>query len=282
VKILVTGGGGQLGKEFYRLWKKSFSVWAPTREQLNITFLEEIKEAISKFKPDVIIHSAAFTGVDHAENNILKAYEVNAIGTYNVAKATKELSPNSQLIYISTDYVFDGTKMAPYEITDKPKPISSYGQSKYLGELYVQELTKNFKIIRTSWLYGKDGTNFVNAIYKKAMNQEVISVVNDQHGRPTYTKDLVNIVYSLLQKEDGIYHVSNNGSCNWYKLARKIYELIGEDPEKVKPCTTKHYGAIAPRPAYSVLSLNSLVESGVQFPRLWEDALEDYLKEVQN
>jgi dTDP-4-dehydrorhamnose reductase len=273
--ILVTGADGQLGKELTRRMSQFYPIITLSRKEMDITRLADVEQAILKYKPKIIIHTAAFTKVDRCEINRRQAFEVNGLGTGYVAQAAAKTG--AKMFYISTDYVFDGRKCSPYSENDLPNPQSIYGMSKWLGERLVVSLTEG-TVIRTSWLYGHDGNNFVKTMLELAKEKNEIMVVNDQIGAPTYVKDLTEIILELLDKKNGIYHVSNSGSCSWYEFAQAILAEAGYNPQIICPISTEKFGALAPRPQYSVLGHQSLQNENVQMPRFWSDALKEFIR----
>ncbi|SNX74835.1 dTDP-4-dehydrorhamnose reductase [Bacillus oleivorans] len=278
---MVTGANGQLGREVISQFCKNYDVIGFGKEELNITNEDEVRIVINKVNPNVIIHTAAYTSVDGCETNIRLAYEVNTIGAANVAQAAGDHA--ARMFYISTDYVFNGEKELPYLEYDMTDPLSIYGISKLAGENVVRRLLPNSTIIRTSWLYGHGGKNFVNTMLQFAKDNKKVTVVDDQIGSPTYTADLVKVLLELIDKPGGIYHVSNTGSCSWFQFAKTIYKEAGSDPELVSPCTTAEYGSQAKRPKYSVLAQSELERVNIVPPRKWEEALKAYLgKESAN
>ena len=238
LKILVTGKDGQLGYALQELSENQFEfTWKFTdRSELDITDLIKTQSVLKHFQPDWIINTAAYTDVDGAESNEEIAYKVNADGPYFLAKSAKEIG--AKLVHISTDYVFDGTKKEPYSENDKPNPLQVYGKSKLKGELLIQDSNISGFIIRTSWVYGNHGKNFVNTILKLAKTKNEIQVIDDQFGSPTYVKDLAKTIIELISKESltqmDIFHYSNLGEISWYLFAKKIVEL------SKKKCIIKH------------------------------------------
>lgn len=280
MKVLITGGKGQLGSELKEQLRHSYAVWNPGKSELDITQKETVESIITSYHPEMIIHAAAFTAVDHCETDRKKAFEVNGIGTSYVVSAAKKV--NARVIYISTDYVFDGKKRIPYTEDDEPNPQTIYGLSKWMGEKFVQNY-ENGTIVRTSWLYGHSGKNFVKTMLQLAKTKKEIKVVNDQIGTPTYVNDLVQIIIQLFEKENGLYHVSNTGSCSWYEFARHIFMLSGYDSNIVLPITTEEYHSMTPRPKYSVLDLRKLKRKEIKPLRPWFEALKEFLrKEFSN
>jgi len=212
---------------------------------------------IEKIRPDIVIHLAAYTDVDGCESNEEKAFVVNAEGTKHVALAASRCL--AKMVYLSTDYVFDGNKKEPYLENDVPHPLNVYGRSKWEGEQHVQELVKNSLIVRTQWLYGRYGKNFVTSILRQATEKRVLSIVNDQMGSPTYSADLGKAIFTLIQFDvRGIFHVANSDLCTWYTFGQAILKLSGMNKVKVIPISSKDLGRPAARPAYSVLNCQKL------------------------
>jgi len=304
--ILITGSSGMLGVDLCSELYKYYEVYGldissnrsraglnlpynsrPTAQRYfdcDITDEKKIAEVIAKVKPDIVIHAAAMTDVDGCESDKDKAYKINGIGTENVAAACSKT--DSILIYISTDFVFDGKKKEPYREIDKPNPLNVYGDSKLKGEEAVIKNLKRYFILRTSWLYGASGRNFVDTIIAKAAGEEVLQVVNDQIGSPTYTKDLAKAMHALLIRifsqyaipytQYGIYHVSNSGSVSWFEYAKEILRLAGSDA-KVVSISSGELDRPAKRPAMSVLDNSKFVKFTGHKMRNWKDALKDYI-----
>lgn len=275
MKIVITGAGGQLGKALIKLFNDGdYVVFPYTRQQLDITNRTKIKEMLKENQPDFLINTAAFTQVDLCESEIEKAYLVNTIGPYYLATEAKK--KKVKFFHISTDYVFSGEEFEPYKETDPSNPKTIYGKSKRLGEILSLATYKDTTIIRTSWLYGHNGKNFVNTIKKLAKHSKQINVVNDQYGSPTYTKDLGMALKQLLTKPSGIYHVTNSGSCSWFEFAQEIL-LFLKSQTTITPISTKEYGLTTPRPMYSVLSHEKLNSHGISL-RNWKEGLHEYLQ----
>ncbi|WP_088103478.1 dTDP-4-dehydrorhamnose reductase [Halalkalibacter urbisdiaboli] len=279
-RILITGANGQLGKELTEKASENFTVMPLRKEDLDITDYELVTETMKQLKPDIILHTAAYTAVDQCEIEKMAAYEINALGSSYIAEAANVVG--AKLIYFSTDFVFDGKKTSPYQVEDEPNPLSSYGLSKWLGERLVLTKAENCSIIRTSWLYGHHGQNFVKTMLRLAKKGEPINVVADQIGSPTYTADLADYVLKLIDKPNHLYHISNSGACSWFDFARKIFEKAGYDSTLVRPTTTERFGALAIRPSYSVMSHQQLIRVGLELPRKWELALDDYFIKGEN
>jgi len=273
MKIALTGADGMLGHAI----QKAFSdveVIRFTIDVLDITDLDDTVRKIKYATPDFLIHTAAFTNVDLCESEPEKAYLVNGLGTRNVAMACEEAK--CPILYISTDYVFDGTKRSPYNEWDEPNPVSVYGLSKLMGERFVSALTNRFYIVRTSWLYGPDGKNFVDTIVRLLSEKESLQVVDDQYGSPTYTEDLARKIRQLVGRGYGTYHITDTGSCTWYDFAVAIAAIKGIK-KTISPITSEEFNRPAKRPAYSVLSNTLLKLEGISEARHWEEALQDYL-----
>jgi len=245
-----------------------------TRRDFDITDLDKSVTKIKGIKPDYLIHAAAYTDVDGSELHPEKAYLVNGIGTRNIAMACEAI--DCPIIYISTDYVFDGSKKEPYNEWDIPNPVNKYGLSKLIGEYFVTSLTNKFYIIRTSWLYGKNGKNFVDSILRLLSEKDKIDVVNGQVGSPTYTMDFAIRLRELVGKGYGTYHISNTSRCSWYEFALEIVRLKGIKA-KVNPISSDRLNRPAKRPAFSVLENTMLRLEGLKELRPWKDALKDYL-----
>jgi dTDP-4-dehydrorhamnose reductase len=275
MKIVITGAAGQLGKELTQLFEaRNYDVFPFDKKQLDITNQASIKQILEDIKPDFLINTAAFTQVDTCETEIEKAYFINGIGPYYLACEAKV--NQVKFFHISTDYVFNGEKTEPYLEEDHLNPKTIYGKSKDIGETLALAANKNTTIIRTSWLYGHDGKNFVKTIKKLAHQAKEIRVVCDQFGSPTYTKDLAVAIEKLLLKPHGIYHVTNTGSCSWYEFAKEIVTTL-HAPTSVIPVSTEEYGLQTPRPKYTVLSHKKLNSTGI-FLRNWKEGLYEFLK----
>lgn len=276
MRIAVTGARGMLGHNLVKELQITHEVLPFAREDLDVTDFEATQHKIKGASPDIIIHAAAYTDVDGAETNQEQAYQINALGTQNVVLAAQKV--NALVVYFSTDYVFDGQKKSPYYEFDAPNPQGIYAKSKLAGEWYVQAILDKFFIVRTSWLFGQAGKNFVQTILQRAKKGKSLKVVCDQVGSPTYTKDLAKEIGRLIPTHRyGIYHITNQGSCSWYELAAKILELSGLQSELI-PITTQELARPAPRPAYSVLANLCLeLTIGSRMQR-WEEALQEYLK----
>lgn len=268
-KVLLTGANGMLGQDLSAILEdEGYEVIETNRKTLDVVNLKQIEEVLDKYKPDIVIHCAAYTNVDGAEENLDEAAKINTGGTENIAKACAK--NDITLIYISTDYVFDGTKNVPYLPSDKTNPINNYGKTKLEGEKAVQKYCKKFYIVRTSWLYGHYGKNFVETMISFADKPE-LKVVDDQIGCPTWTVELSNGIVNLLEEspEYGIYHICGSGQTSWYGFAKEIFKLIGKKVN-LKPCKTQEFPRPAKRPEYSVMENNGIC-------RTWKTALKDYI-----
>lgn len=285
MKVLVTGANGQLGRDVVLLLEKEgHSVLACARDELDITDQVECNNVISTYHPEVVIHCAAYTAVDAAETDVDGAYQVNATGTRNIAVAAEQI--RAKLIYISTDYVFDGTSDVPYQEYDNTNPQSIYGKSKRAGEVLVQSLSSRWFIVRTSWVYGVYGNNFVKTMLKLGQEKPKLQVVHDQKGSPTYTVDLAHFLLELMSTEKyGVYHASNSGACTWYEFTQAIFEEAQLFPgfhiqAEVDPCATDQFPRPAPRPRNSVMEHLSIRTNGLNDLRPWREGLRDFLKEI--
>ena len=280
MKTFITGIHGQLGYDVaLELKKRGYEdILAPTSSEVDITKRDVVREAILNYKPDVIIHCAAYTAVDKAEDDKEKCYNINVLGTKNITECAQELG--AKLIYISTDYVFDGTKDGYYKENDKTNPINYYGETKYLGEQAVRAYD-NHIITRISWVFGINGNNFIKSMLRLAETRDSLNIVADQVGSPTYTVDLAKVLVDLAlsDKKGETYHVTNDGICSWYEFAKYIFESNGIDI-KVSPITTSEYPTRAKRPANSKMSKEKLINDGFTMLPDWHDAVDRYNKEL--
>jgi dTDP-4-dehydrorhamnose reductase len=289
MRVLITGAKGQLGQDLMRV----FSGDGPLQgrqgrtvpevighdiDTLDITDFCAVKEEFLRFRPDTVIHGAAYTDVDGCEANKEAAYNVNVVGTANIAVAANQV--DASVLCVSTDYVFDGLSKKPYTESDPVNPQSIYGKTKLAGEIAVQTLANKFYIARTAWLYGHGGTNFVKTIQKVASEKGALKVVDDQIGSPTFTLDLANKISEIVKSDKyGIYHVTNSGECSWYKFTKEILKFAGIQAE-LSPCTTEEFQRPAQRPVYSVLSNYNLEHRGFSPMRPWLEALKDYFDKI--
>ncbi len=288
MKVLVTGANGMLGIDLcveletagHTVIRADASVrdgkTVPAWVHVDVTNTKEIEECILYHQPDAVIHAAAYTDVDGCERNPDLAFRVNALGTWNIAAVCG--AHRITLVYISTDFVFDGTKQTPYTEFDTPNPLSHYGASKLAGERYVASLCPRHFIVRSSWMFGIHGKNFPDIILRKAASQAEIGVVCDQFGSPTYAPDLSRALVSLLESPlYGTYHITNAGSCNWYEFAGKAVELAGLKNTVIKPMPAELWPSPTKRPAYSVLRHYALELQGRDNLPPWTQALAQFL-----
>ena len=275
--ILIRGGHGQLGTELRHLLdEKKLEYLSTDADQLDITDKEGTYKFITDMKPEIIYHCAAYTAVDKAEDEGKELDEkINVEGTRNVAEAAK--AAGATLIYISTDYVFDGKKKeGMYQVDDTTNPLSEYGRTKLLGEKAVQETMDDYYIIRTSWVFGIYGHNFIYTMQKLAKTHDRLTVVNDQFGRPTWTRTLAEFMVFVIEKKApfGIYHLSNENSCSWYEFAK---EILKDTDVEVAPVTSEEYPQKATRPQYSIMDLSKAKGLGFEIPT-WQEALNSFLE----
>lgn len=276
MKVLIVGGSGMLGQDLVRTLRECHhEVLAPTHAELDITNPES--SYIVREKPNCVLLAAAYTRVDDCESHHDLAWSVNAKGPRNVARACREVG--ARLIHISTDYVFNGGKTTPYTEDDPPDPTSVYGQTKLAGEMHIKEILRDYLIVRTSWLYGLHGRNFVATILKKAQTEKELRVVNDQKGSPTYTGDLAEGLATLVGIKDakGIVNVTNTQSCTWFEFAETILRLKNIGDVTVYPVTSEQFKVPAKRPANSILASDRYLLLTGKTLRPWKEALADYL-----
>ena len=277
--ILLTGGNGQLGTELRHLLdEKGVKYVSTDSKEMDITDAQATMDYITNLKPTVIYHCAAYTAVDKAEDEGKALDEkINVDGTRNVALAAKEVG--ATLVYISTDYVFDGKlKDGEYAVDAPINPLNEYGRTKALGEKAVQEIMDDYYIIRTSWVFGKYGHNFVFTMQKLAETRDELTIVNDQFGRPTWTRTLAEFMYFVIDQKApfGIYHLSNDNACSWYEFAK---EILKDTDVKVLPVTSEQFPQKATRPQYSVMDLSKAKALGFHIPT-WQEALQGMLAAV--
>lgn len=275
MKVTILGATGLLGQALMREWTGDQLVGLNSRD-VDIRDAVKVDELLHQHRPDWIVLAAAYADVDGCETNQDRAFAVNRDGPVNVAGAAKEIG--AKLLFLSSDYVFDGKKTTPYETGDARNPQSVYGRSKAEAEVKLRETLPGCCIARTSWLFGTGGKCFPDTILKLAANRPTLDVVNDQRGSPTYAVDLARAIMQLCREDaTGIVHATNTGDCTWFEFAREILRCSGL-PTEVRPITSQQMARPAPRPAYSVLSPKSLHSWGVTMP-LWHDALQRYLRE---
>lgn len=279
MKVLVTGVKGQLGYDVVKeLEKRGMEAVGVDIEEMDITDAASVDAVIKGAAPDAVIHCAAYTAVDAAEDNVEICRKVNADGPRNIAKVCKEL--DIKMIQISTDYVFEGLGERPWEPDDKANPQSVYGLTKYEGEQAVMENLDKYFIVRIAWVFGVNGKNFVKTMLNLGKTRDKLTVVCDQFGSPTYTYDLARLLVDMvLTDKYGIYHATNEGFCNWYEFACEIFKQAGISVE-VAPVTSDQYPAKAKRPFNSRMSKDKLEEKGFERLPDWKDALGRYLKEI--
>jgi dTDP-4-dehydrorhamnose reductase len=278
-RILVIGAKGMLGTDLVQELRSSFpkdEVFGWDIDEIDITEENNTVARIQSVQPGIVINVAAYTDVDGCELHEEQAFAVNAEGMRHVALGARRCG--AKVVYLSTDYIFDGKKGKPYLEDDPPHPLSVYGRSKLKGEQYVQKLVKDALIVRTQWLYGRHGNSFVASILRQAREKEVLSVVDDQIGSPTYTIDLSKALSLLIERNaHGIFHVANSDLCTWYTYAQNILKLSGIRGVKVLPISSKELSRPAARPAYSVLDTQKLKGEVGMTLRPWFEALQDYL-----
>ena len=275
--ILVTGITGQLGYDVLReLEKRGLDCIGTTRKEIDLSTEDGAKNFILKNKPEIVIHCAAYTAVDKAESEAEMAITVNGLGARRVAEACREI--DAKMLFVSTDYVFGGDGKTPYETADEKNPVNTYGRSKLLGEDAVSMILKKYFIVRTSWVFGKNGKNFVKTMLNLADKNKKLRVVNDQIGSPTYTADLAPLLVDMIQTDKfGVYHATNEGFCSWADFAKEIFKQANKKIE-VEPIATADYPTPAKRPFNSRLSKKSLDDAGFKRLPSWESAVERYLK----
>lgn len=278
-RILVIGAKGMLGRDLVEVLSgyPDWEVLAWDIDEIDIREEEGTIAKIESARPETVINLAAYTDVDACEKDQEKAFAINAAGMRHVALGALKCS--AKIVYLSTDYVFDGKKKEPYLEDDPPRPIGIYGLSKLKGEQHALDLVKDALIVRTQWLYGRHGKNFIVSILRQAREKKALSIVDDQVGSPTYTVDLAKAIAVLIQHDArGIYHVANGDLCTWYVFGLAILKLSGMTDVSVIPISSKELGRPAPRPSYSVLNTEKLKrETGINM-RSWSEALEDYLR----
>lgn len=281
MKVLVTGVKGQLGFDVVKELEKRGHVAIGTDvDNMNIINAETVHKVITDAAPDAVIHCAAYTAVDAAEDNIDLCRRINADGTRNIAEVCKEL--DCKMIYISTDYVFDGEGTHFWQPDDARSPLNVYGQTKYEGELAVESLLEKYYIVRIAWVFGVNGKNFIKTMLNLGKTRDHLTVVNDQIGSPTYTYDLAKLLVDMAETDKyGRYHATNEGICSWYDFACEIFKQAGYNHVTVSPVSASEYPAKAKRPSNSRMNKDKLTENGFKKLPTWQDALERYLKEIE-
>ena len=281
MKILVTGVKGQLGYDVVREGEsRGLEMFGTDVDNMDITDAGQVKQVIEDYRPDAVIHCAAYTAVNAAEDNQELCRKINVDGTRNIAEVCKSM--DIPMMYFSTDYIFNGQGENFWKEDDEKRPLNVYGQTKYEGELAVQELVQKYFILRISWVFGVNGNNFIKTMIRLGKERGAVGVVSDQIGSPTYTYDLAKLVVDMIQTDKyGTYHVTNDGLCSWYEFACEIFKQAGLDV-KVTPLTTAEYPAKAARPFNSRMSKGKLVNAGFEMLPGWQDALGRYLNVLQN
>lgn len=301
MKVLVTGINGQLGYDVVKeLNRRGYEAVGIDREQMDLTVPIQIKECIYNIKPEAIIHCAAYTAVDAAEDNEELCRQINALAVKDIAQCAKSL--DIPMIYISTDYVFDGIVdkgsssleeaaytsedsnsiikdyYIEYTEDDKTNPKNIYGQTKLEGELHVKEILDKYYIVRISWVFGENGNNFIDTMLRLAKDRDKLNIIGDQIGSPTYTKDLAPLLVDMIETDKyGVYHATNEGFCSWYDFAKEIFDVTGIDID-VTPIDASEYPTKAVRPMNSKMSKNKLIDNGFNKLRSWKDAVDEYLR----
>lgn len=284
MRVLITGAKGQLGTDVMaELKSNNIEALGIDREELDIVDAKACEEFFDKANAekriDAVIHCAAYTAVDKAEDEQELSYNINALGTKNIATACKKF--DMKLMYISTDYVFNGQGERPWEPDDERQPLNVYGKTKYEGELFVEEITKKYFIVRIAWVFGIAGNNFIKTMLKLAKERDSLTVVDDQIGSPTYTADLSKLLVSMIQTDKyGRYHATNEGYCSWYEFAKEIFKVAGVTIN-VAAVDSSAYPAKAKRPANSRMEKKKLDEMGFKRLPSWQDATRRYIEELQ-
>lgn len=276
--VLITGGNGQLGTELKKLLdEQGVNYVSADAKEMDITDSVAVDTFVAKVKPEIIYHCAAYTAVDKAEDEGKELNQlINVDGTTNVAKAAE--ANNATIVYISTDYIFDGSKTTEYKVDDMPNPQNEYGRAKYEGELEIQKYASKYYIIRTSWVYGEYGANFVFTMQKLAKSHPRLTVVNDQYGRPTWTRDLAEFMTFIVEEKAdyGIYHFSNDNSCTWFEFATEILKDVNVE---VTPVDSSAFPQKAKRPEHSIMDLSKTKDLGYKIPT-WQESLKNMLNSL--
>ena len=281
MKVLVTGVKGQLGHDVMNeLALRGIEEFGVDVEEMDITDRTACETVISQEKPDAVIHCAAYTAVDAAEDNLELCRKINAEGTRNIARVCKAM--DIKMMYISTDYVFNGGGERPWEPDDHREPLNVYGLTKYEGEIAVEQNVQKYFIVRIAWVFGVNGKNFIKTMLRLGKEKGAVSVVDDQIGSPTYTYDLARLLVDMIQTDKyGRYHATNEGLCSWYEFACEIFRQAGMDEVKVTPVDSDGFPAKAKRPSNSRMSKEKLTENGFERLPSWQNALERYLKALK-
>lgn len=281
MRVLVTGAKGQLGHDVVNeLEKRGITGIGVDIDEMDITDPAACRRVITDADVDAVIHCAAYTAVDAAEDNAELCNKINGKGTANIADVCRDL--DIKMMYISTDYVFNGQGVRPWEPDDEREPLNAYGMSKYLGELAVEERLTKYFIVRIAWVFGVNGKNFIKTMLRLGEERGAVTVVDDQIGSPTYTYDLARLLVDMIVTDKyGRYHATNEGLCSWYEFAVEIFKQAGMDNVKVTPTDSASYAAKARRPMNSRISKEKLTEMGFERLPQWQDALRRYLKEIR-
>lgn len=281
MKVLVTGAKGQLGSDVMNeLASRGLEGVGVDAEEMDVTDAKACETVINKVKPDAVIHCAAYTAVDAAEDHLELCRKVNAEGTRCIARICKAL--DIKMMYLSTDYVFNGEGQRPWEPDDHREPLNVYGLTKYEGEIGVEQNVHKYFIVRIAWVFGVNGNNFIKTMLRLGKEKGAVSVVNDQIGSPTYTYDLARLLVDMIQTERyGRYHATNEGICSWYEFACEIFRQAGMNGVKVTPVDSSGFQVKAKRPKNSRMSKEKLTENGFEKMPPWEDALGRYLKTLK-
>lgn len=279
MKVLVTGVAGQLGYDVIKeLESHQIEYLGVDRDTMDLTDENAVRQVITNFGPDAVIHCAAYTAVDKAEDDVEACRKVNVDGTRYIAEVCREI--NAKMVYISTDYVFPGTGEQFYEVDDIKGPQNVYGQSKYDGELEVQRLLEKYFIVRISWVFGINGNNFIKTILRLGETRNALTVVADQIGSPTYTYDLAKLLVEMVENEQyGVYHAHNEGVCSWAEFATEIFKQANLNVTVI-PVPSTEYPTRAARPLNSRMSTARLTEKGFGLLPIWQDALKRYIREL--
>lgn len=280
MKVLVTGKTGQLGHDvLLELKKRGHEAVGTGSADMDITDEQAVRRVLLSERPGAVIHCAAYTAVDEAEDKEAVCRSVNVDGTANIARACREIG--SSMLYLSTEYVFSGEGTRPWEPDDAPEPLNVYGRTKYEGELEVRRYLERYFIVRISWIYGVNGKNFVKTMRRLGKERGAVNVVDDQIGSPTYTRDLAVLLVDMIESEKyGVYHASNEGVCSWYEFAREIFKESGMENVAVTPVPTEAFPVKAVRPKNSRMSKEKLTANGFSRLPSWQDALRRFIREL--
>lgn len=285
MRVLITGAAGMLGRDLEKVFSPGNELMLTDitgdASVLDITDTDQVMRAVGDFRPDVVVHGAAYTDVDGCERDPDTAFRVNGLGTWNLAAACAEF--DSAIAYVSTDYVFDGEKGSPYVEYDPVNPQGHYGASKLAGETHVKALCRKHYIVRTAWLYGVHGKSFPRTMLNAARAGKDLKVISDQVGSPTFTRDLAGAIREICSVPlYGTYHATNKGKCSWFDFAKKIFETAGLRDVKIAPIRSDDWPSPTKRPKYSVLRHYALELQGRDNMRPWEDALADFIREFDD